>query len=346
MFMSNKKVRSSNLELLRMLAMIMVISLHLNGSANTLAQLTRENENYFLIHLTEAISICSVNCFVLISGYFMINKHESPMKKLLMLLVDVAFWSIVGIGLSYAVWGQSTGMKEIVLAMIPYIKGGRWFVRDYIILSLLAPFLNVCLTRLTKRSYQILLVVMMLFLSVWPSFFPNPPIDDYGFSFTHFILLYAIAGYLRLHMPDHPKAWKSVTGYIVSVGLIFVSSIIGIGYAYAYNYVFVITAAVSLLLLFRGMRFQSGAINWLAAGAFDVFVIHTTGFFADLIYTRLFHFDTVIGDSIWKCLLVSLVCPPAFYLFSRLVSEVKVWVYRFSVDRVVEKLPIKNYYVD
>lgn len=341
-----KKVRSSNLELLRMLAMIMVILLHLNGSANALAQLTPDDSNYYWVHLFQAISICSVDCFVLISGYFMILKHEAPLKKLLMLSWDVAFWGLLGIVLSRVIWGESTGIKDIVLAMVPYIKGGRWFVRDYIILSLLAPFLNVCLTRLSKRSYQILLVVMVLFLSVWPSFFPKPPIDDYGYSFTHFILLYAIAGYLRLHMPKSPNTQTALGGYILSVALIFGSSLIGIGYSYAYNYVFVITAAVSLLLLFRGMQFQSKAVNWLAAGAFDVFVIHTTGFFANLIYTRLFHVETVIFDTSWKYVLVALICPPVFYLFSILFSQIKRWIYSFSIDKLVQKLPIKNYYVD
>lgn len=46
-----RKNRTSNLELLRIAAMIMIIALHQNGMANALATLAPNTENYFIANL-------------------------------------------------------------------------------------------------------------------------------------------------------------------------------------------------------------------------------------------------------------------------------------------------------
>lgn len=342
-----KPNRTSNLELLRIVAMLMIIGLHQNGMANALATLAPNTANYFIANFVESICICSVNCFVLVSGYFMIEKNEAPVQKCVHLLIDVAFWGLVGCGCAFVFLGEAVGIKDIIIAVIPYIKGQRWFVRDYIVLMLLAPFLNRCLVQLSKRSYQILLLVLLLVFSIWPSFFPNPPIDDYGFSCVHFIQIYAIAGYIkRFGAQSSFRPAVYLCGYLVSVALIFLSALVGSGYAYAYNYLFVITASVSLFLFFRSLSIQSGIVNKLASGAFDVFVIHTTSFFADLVYVRLFHVDTTLFGSRVLFFVGFLLCPPVFYLFSSALAAGKRWIFSRSIDKWLDKLPIKCYCID
>lgn len=341
-----RKNRTSNLELLRIAAMLMIIALHQNGMANALAALAPHTTNYYIANIVESICICSVNCFVLVSGYFMIEKNEAPVQKCVHLLIDVAFWGLVGCGCALVFWGEAVGIKDIIIAVIPYIKGQRWFVRDYIILMLLAPFLNRCLVQLSKRSYQILLLVLLLVFSVWPSFFPNPPIDDYGFSCVHFIQIYAIAGYLKRFGVQSFKPAVYLCGYLISVALVLGSALLGSGYAYAYNYLFVISASVTLFLFFRSLPIQSSVINKLASGAFDVFVIHTTSFFANLIYVRLFHVDSILFGASVPFFVSFLLCPPVFYLFSSALAAGKRWIFSRSIDKWLDKLPIKCYCID
>lgn len=338
--------RASNLELLRIVAMIMIIALHQNGTANALSTLESHTINFYIAHIVEAMCICSVNCFVLLSGYFMIEKNEAPIKKCVHLLIDVAFWGLIGCGCAFVFFGESAGIKNIVIAVVPYIKGQRWFVRDYIILMLLAPFINRCLVSLSKRNYQILLGVLLLVFSIWPSFFPNPPIDDYGFSCIHFIQIYAIAGYLKRLKAKPLKPVVYLCGYLVSVAFVFGSALLGVGYAYAYNYLFVITASVSLFLFFRSLSIQSAIVNQLASWAFDVFVIHTTTFFADLIYVQLFHVDVTLFGSSFLFLIGFLFCPPVFYLLCSVLAVVKQWIFSKSIDKWLEKLPIKFYCIN
>lgn len=344
-YMKNN-LRSSNLELLRIVAMMMVIILHYNGTNGALLTEGVPVINYQLSNIMQAISICSVNCFVLISGYFMIDKTEAPIKKCLLLLIDVAFWGLLGYGCAYVFWGETAGIKDIIFAVVPYIKGQRWFVRAYIILVLFAPFVNSCLVRLSKCNYWVLMILTLLLFSIWPSFFPNPPIDDYGFGFVHFVQLYILAGYVKLHMDWLPKRWMCAAGFVLSAVAIYVSSLVGWGYAHAYNYVFTITAALFLFLWFKSLNIRSATINRLAAGAFDVFVIHTTGFFAELIYIRLFHADKLLFEENGLYVVSLLLCAPVFYLFCTALSVGKRWVFRHTVNRWVEKLPIGSYRIE
>lgn len=338
-----RTTRDSNLELLRIIAMLMIIALHQNGTSNALSALSADSGNYYVTNAIEAISICSVNCFVLLSGYFMVRKDTAPVKKCLRLILDVAFWGCFGLLLNYVVFGKSPAIKELIVAIVPYIKGNRWFVRDYIILTLLSPFINQCLVRLSKRNYQILIALLIAIFSLWPSFFPNPPIDDHGYSCVHFVQMYIIAGYLKLHWNTHVKTSVSLLCFVGATGITFLSAIHGLGYAYAYNYTFTILSSVCLFMAFKGVQMQSRVINILASNTFDVFLIHTTAFFADLVYVRVFHVDTALYGSTIPYLLGLLVCPPIFYLSSSVLAVAKNWIFNKTIYPIVDKLPLKDY---
>ena len=66
-----KKERQSNIELLRMLAIMGVVILHYNnqyfGAAFELVQ--PETVNYYILSVLESLSICAVDLFILISVY-------------------------------------------------------------------------------------------------------------------------------------------------------------------------------------------------------------------------------------------------------------------------------------
>ncbi len=69
--MGIQEERKSNIELLRIILMMMVITLHFNipsGHAIELASNVPLNLN--ILYILESFSICAVNTFVLITGYF------------------------------------------------------------------------------------------------------------------------------------------------------------------------------------------------------------------------------------------------------------------------------------
>ena len=69
------KKRQVNFELLRILCMYMIVVGHCLFHGRVTAKLGFGTTNYFLSYLIQAFSIVHVNCFVMLSGYFSIDKH-------------------------------------------------------------------------------------------------------------------------------------------------------------------------------------------------------------------------------------------------------------------------------
>ena len=279
-----EKERQSNFELLRIMAMLMIIVLHFFseridflGTANTR-----------VYYGFDSIAICGVNVFVLLTGYFSLNQNHIKLRKNVDLLIDVVFWSFLSFLLCVFFGWRNFDLKDLIKTLFPIIFGGRWFVKAYIILLCFIPFINIVLTTIGKQSYQILLGILVLLFSIWPFFLPNPPFDDFGYSFVHFIMLYTIAGYLRLHVIKFPPKWICFIGVLLSFTAILVSKVMGNDYTWAYDYLFVVLEALFLLMLFAQISFKSHLINKLAATAFGVLLLHTSAFFNIFGYEKFF----------------------------------------------------------
>ena len=74
-----KSKRQANFELLRIVAMLMIIVLHyLNKGELLTAYTTDRTVINYAAHLIEAFCIVAVNCYVLLSGYFLVESAWRP----------------------------------------------------------------------------------------------------------------------------------------------------------------------------------------------------------------------------------------------------------------------------
>ena len=332
------KRRQSNFELLRIIAMLMIIILHF--FSDRVGELGGVNTRVYYIY--ESFALCGVNIFVLLTGYFSLNQNYIKLRRIADLLIDVAFWSFISFLLCVIVGWRLFDLKDLVKTMLPILFGGRWFVKAYIILLCLVPFINRTLTSISKQSYLILLAVSVFLFSVWPSYLPNPPIDDYGYGFVHFILIYAIAGYLRLHVRVLPQKWICIVGFLFSFMVVIASKILGNDYAWAYNYPFVILEAVCLFMLFTQIKIESGFVNILAANALGVYLLHTSMFFNTLGYERLFHASEVLRCGSPVLPVIIILCAVFFYILGFVLEMMKRYLFRYTLTRWLDKAPLIN----
>ena len=320
------------------MAMCMIVGLHYFSNAKANEVLDCHTNNYYLYHILESLCICGVNIFVLITGYFSIKQDSIKLQKIVSLLIDVAFWGVLGYCLSILVGGNELDIKEIVKVSFPILFNNRWFVKAYIILLLFAPFINKLLTLLSKKSYKYLLLITIVLFCIWPSFLPYPPIDDYGYGFVHFIFLYILAGYISRFVEI--KRWscnKLLLFFTLDLIIISFSSLY-LNMTWAYNYVFVIIGAIALFLLFLRIRIKSKFINVLASCSFGVFLIHTSHFFGPLIYGRVFRVSESLSYSPLLLFLNFIVCIPFFYLFSFVLEYAKKKMFSYSIDVYLRKI--------
>lgn len=133
--------RQSNIELLRILAMLMVVNVHCFYTPFDLPLDYTGVKDWIRVSidfLREASSISCVNLFVLISGYFSIRWN---LRSISSLLFQVFFW----IFLIYAIGtivGFTAFSTKVYLKHIIEIWNGYWFIPCYLGLYLASPILN------------------------------------------------------------------------------------------------------------------------------------------------------------------------------------------------------------
>lgn len=182
-----KAKRAANIELLRVLCIFFIIVGHIGGRSGI--------ESY-----SSLVNIAphAVNCFILISGYFLIAA-EFKFERVLRIVAETIFYTFA-ISLILFFFNKAS-LEDLCKSVFPFAptKFSYWFVNKYLAVILLSPFIQKVCVSLTKEQYQILLGTMLLISSTLFLFFPLGALFGNGFSLLWIITLFITGGYLRLY---------------------------------------------------------------------------------------------------------------------------------------------------
>lgn len=314
----NRAERNSNFEILRILSMTMILGLHYLNSGMGGGLDTTNAINHVIAYSLESVFISSVNCFILISGYFLLHKRVTGFSKavelyLLMVLYDLFLFlfAILSREISFS-------RKEVLYLLFPFLAGRRWFLRSYIILLLFVPFLNVLIQHLTQKSHAFMCAIQLMLFSVWPTFLPNAPTTDSGYGIINFITLYLIATYLKKYVVFNGKRKNVIMAgacYAFFTVIICLCSFTKMKHhAWDYNNLFVIFASISLFVMFLNMTERNNrTVNLLSGTMFDVYIIHTSFYIRDIVYHQIMKTELYINHSfmivhLFTCIVLQLFC--------------------------------------
>ena len=199
-----KKIRNSNLELLRIVAMIAIVCHHFamhSGFQYLTGVITIEK---VWIQWLSIGGKFGVNLFMLISGYFLIlSDNDLKFNRVAKLWGGVLFYSILFTFLDYLFNPHSNvGIKEFIKMLIPFSRSTWWFATSYFFVFLFHPFINVFLKSLNKENYIKFLVTVFIFICIITTLFGGSGFGVSGGTFWLFYL-YSVAAYIRLHMVNY-----------------------------------------------------------------------------------------------------------------------------------------------
>jgi len=173
--------------------------------------------NYIASTMCFILFSTAVPCFVMITGYFLINKTEFNIRRIEKTWLRAFFVVSLIYGLAYLLDYDIRHLKDIfsILYMGFSESVSLWFVDYYLGLIFVAPFLAILATHLTKKQYQLLLVVL-IFINITVSGRFGTALGDVnrGFSLQFFILCFLVGGYIRLYNP-FPKQRQTLFGLLV-----------------------------------------------------------------------------------------------------------------------------------
>ena len=159
--------RSSNLELYRIIVMLLIIAHHyvVNSGLEEVMLLQPTSSKSIFLYLFGMWGKTGINCFVMITGYFMC-KSSITLKKFLKLLLEVEFYNIV-INLLFVLTGyESYTIKEWLMILWPIESIGDGFVSCFLMFYLFIPFLNVLVQNLDKRMHLCLLMLCLFIYTI------------------------------------------------------------------------------------------------------------------------------------------------------------------------------------
>lgn len=227
----------------------------------------------------ESTSVCAVDCFILISGYFGI---KWKFKSFFNLIFQIFFYSI-GIYLLVAGLGiVEWNLKDFLMRFACLITQSWGFAINYVLLWFCSPALNALAEKTTARELFFHIIVFFCvinFISV-----PSSELFTYA-------LVYMVGRFLR-KIEAVSFCFGAGKAYWTTTIILFVSvyfllfrtfhiqdAAIVNGWPFGfigfdYKSPLVILQAVFLFLVFAKLKFQNRFVNWCAASCFAIFLIH------------------------------------------------------------------------
>ena len=197
------KKRVVSIELLRMLAMMMVVTLHYLDKGHVLPALTGEmGLNGYVAWGLESLSIVAVNVYMLISGYFLVESKFKP-GRLVELLCQVLFYTILVPSVLLAVGVLEPGyfnVYHILRDILPVQMEQYWFITAYVIMYLFSPILSTAARAMKKEQLKGTVIALLLFFAVSKTILPvELAVDKAGNDGIWFLCVFLVAAYIRLY---------------------------------------------------------------------------------------------------------------------------------------------------
>ena len=282
--------RSSNIELLRIVAMLFIMFGHLSREGGLgLPSADFLHSEPILGSLGvwfRMINLTGVDIFVLISGYFAIRPRVNSVVSL---FFQGVFFSV---GM-YAFWVLTKQADFSLGELSMHLKPMKvyWFFGSYVWLVLLAPVLNRYVESATKREFGLFLAVYYFFACGMEWWLSASSELQRGYSVLAFIGLYLLARYVRLHggrwcelAPRYDlliflgsTALSALLALVLfwGMGRPLVADDALVDRLVSYTSPLCIVASLSLLLFFSKIKLGHVRwINWLAASSFSVYLLH------------------------------------------------------------------------
>lgn len=371
----NAGQRNPWIEMLRIVAMLMILTAHLlSMSGWPVWQVTPGLRGSLIRTTINVMGLGGSGLFFVITGYFMVDR-PFRVKRIVRVWTQTLCYTLgiltavaavqwgAGVPFSQGLVSQGNGLvRNILFAVLPVFNTSYWFITAYLVLLLLAPFLNTLFASMSSRAMTAL-TVFVAFLSLWPAVSLSSGYwNDLGFA----ILGYLIGAWLRMH-PDFVRHRGTVGAALVLIPLSVAALLAfdylsqgpwtGVAELFGWNTKFWITGGRIVLLPLLTVtslfvlalhgpslgRRTTACIDFIATGVFGVYLIHVDDIIGGWLWTRVSTLLGVTGASMDRQL--SLAVPTVIGLFIVYCAAATIYdrlVVRPVQRAVTQLLPLRH----
>ena len=327
--------------------MLMVICLHFFGHGGVVEHaLQLWTPNWFIVQLIVGFCYVCVNCFILISGYFLCTS-KFRLVKWVSIWIETMFYSVL-IYLLLVVFGLVPfSVSELVKSFMVFTLSRYWFVTAYLLLMIISPFLNHAIAHMDQRSHAACCVIMFLVFSVLHNIVY---ICDFaqlsnGYSMLSFAVLYIFAAYIRKYVsiPSISTARAAIVYVICICTMVgeralaywLTPAIFGVpqltSVFYPYNSITNIVGSIAFFLIFLKIssvgKPLSRFLSLTAPVSFSAYLIHEHRVLRPILWDWLTPY--AYEQSIWL-IPYMILCVAVIFLGCCAIEHLRLWVFRVT----------------
>ncbi|WP_312188564.1 acyltransferase family protein [Enterococcus sp.] len=351
--MSQKINRLSNFELLRLVSMFLIV-LHHYG-VHGLVDETGTSLQSVGVGMLTSFGKSGVFLFVLIGSFFLVDK-SFDCSRIINIISSTFFYSFLILFLGIVFFRNQITTMQIIRSIF-FVPLNYWFVTDYIFLLLIIPFLNLLVKNLSRKNFETLLVIGLVFLFVFPSFFSSA--SEYS-NIDIFAFLYCVTIYLKKYniCPNWSQGKLGICmvflffGIILSVYVISLYS--NVTKDLSINTLFLTRTNSLLTLLFSLVCFlffkgwdlgYNSTINVASKATLGIYLIHDNPIIRSLLWKAInnqqYHSlsETIIAGLFFSflvytcCLIIELI---RIMCLNKVIEKVFLWLIPLDVRSKID----------
>ena len=345
--------RESNIELLRIVVMMSIIAHHIVVNTAVYYNLLPEwhvlrNAYLWVLGMWGKTGI---NCFVLITGWYMCTSAIT-LKKFLQLLLEVYFYKFFNFILLLALGMSTLSFKGAFYMFMP-IKNNvtsNDFVSCYLVFFLMIPFLNILIHNMTEKMHKYLVLLSVGILCLWNQLYWIEVDMSYLLWFP---TLYFVASYFRLY----PNSTQRLSTFLEKTSLLWVcisiTSVIGVLWFLPHttkdihpyyfvsdsNAILAFITGLSLFMYFKSINIKkSKVINILGACSFGVLLFHTASGMRYVLLERVLKIPDIISNQGTALTIVySIMFVIAIYTIGSIVDVVRMFLCEKPLFKILDR---------
>ena len=332
------RVRNSNLEILRIIAIIMIIMHHYAIYSGFIWE-NSITVNRIIVNIFQMFGKLGVCLFIIISGFFY-DKSTFKLKKFIMLLLQVFVYSIIGLMIGVLTNSSELGIMNIIKSIFPTTFGLYWFASCYVLIYIFAPFFKKLIDNISKKDFKILLTLMIAIFGII-AFIPKT--KTFFNELIWFIVIYFIGAYIKKYNCNFMENNKirivciilviiimniiMVLLELLSIKLSMISDLV-----YYFNNInspLVLILTVLIFTIFSSINIGNNKIvNKVASTTFGIYLLHENVFLRKIIWKQMVRGYNYINSPI---LIINAIC-----------GVLGVFLIALILDIIIDKLLVNN----
>lgn len=356
--------RNYGVDLLRLVAMLMVTTLHILGHGGALN--AAEGIKGDVIWGVEIASYCAVNCYAMISGYVSFTDQEKPYKysKFASIWAQVVFYSL-GITILWYCLGKTVIDETIIKnTFLPVSTSRYWYFSAYTGLFFVTPWLNRFVRNISKNDMTRFIVLMVVIFSCYSNYCQVKYTDVFklgnGYTFVWIVIMYFVGAWLKkCEIPQKVSSISAIVSILICMLITCCMKFFAqeySGYFVSYISPTIVVMAACYIIVFARLkinRFFSAIIKFFAPAAFGVYLIHEHVLIRSSCITNRFLFIAELPSK--QIPFVIAGCALAVFTICLLIERTRIFIFNllrvnkgiefvaFKIETLLKKLWLKIY---